>query len=163
MKTLVIDASVWVSAADRTDPLSQASRSFLALVAAREYPIALPDFAELEIACALARRLRDAGRGRSLAVQMLESPLVTRHSSNRMALREAIRVGTRVFLRSGDALYAALAERLKGELVSWDGELIDRAGALTPEQAADGVSAERPARMHRRSNLPWPGPATPRD
>jgi len=142
VKTLVIDASVWVSAADRTDSLSQASRAFLALVVRREYPIALPEFAELEIACALARRLRDTGRGRSLAGQMLESPLVTRYSSTRTALREAVRVGTRGFLRSGDALYAALAERLEGELVSWDGELIDRAGALTPEQAADGVSAE---------------------
>ena len=140
MKALVIDSSVWVSAADKTDPLSQASRSFLALVVAREYSIALPDFAELEIACALARRLRDTGRGRSLAGQMLESPLVTSYSSNRTALREAIRVGTGVFLRSGDALYAALAERLGGRLVSWDGELIDRAGALTPEQAADGLS-----------------------
>ena len=136
MKTLVIDASVWVSAADGTDPLSQASRAYLALVVARECPIALPEYAELEIACALARRLRDAERGRSLAGQMLESPLVTRHSSNRVALREAVRVGTRDFLRSGDALYAALAERLEGELVSWDGEVIERAGALTPEQAA---------------------------
>lgn len=138
MKTLVIDASVWVSAADSTDPLSRASRAFLALVVAREHPIALPQFAELEIACALARRLRDTGRGRSLAGRVLESPLVARHSSNR-ALREAVRVGTRGFLRSGDPLCASLAESLEGELVSWDGELIERAGAVTPGQAADGT------------------------
>ena len=48
-------------------------------------------------------------------------------------LRQAVRVGTRDFLRSGDAPHAALAEGIEGELVSWDGELIERAGALTPE------------------------------
>ena len=47
-------------------------------------------------------------------------------------LRQAIQVGTRDFL-SGDALYAAVREGTEGEVVSWDGELIGRAGALTPE------------------------------
>ena len=64
---------------------------------------------------------------------MLESPLVTTHASNRAMLRKAVRVGTRRFLRSGDALYAALAEELECEVVAWDGELVQRAGALTPE------------------------------
>ena len=131
--TLVIDASVWVSAADATDALSEPSRAFFSEVVARELPIALPEFAWLEIACALARRLRSAEHGRSLATRMLESPLVTTYSLNRAMLRQAIQVGTRDFLRSGDALYTALAEGIEGEVVSWDGELIERAGALTPE------------------------------
>ena len=134
MKTLVIDASVWVSAADGTDALSKVSRAFLSLVVERGFPIALPEYAELEIACALARRLRDAGQGRYLTRRMLESPLVTTHSSNRAMLRKAIAVGTREFLRSGDALYAALAEGLECRVVTWDGELIERAGALTPHE-----------------------------
>lgn len=134
MKTLVIDASVWVSAADGTDALSKVSRAFLSLVVERGFPIALPEYAELEIACALARRLRDAGQGRYLIRRMLESPLVTTHSSNRAMLRKAIAVGTREFLRSGDALYAALAEGLECRVVTWDRELIERAGALTPHE-----------------------------
>lgn len=134
MKTLVVDAGVWVSAADRTDELSEVSRNFLTLVVERELPIALPAFAELEIACALARRLRDARLGRYLARRMLESPLVTTHSSNRAMLRKAVAVGTRKFLRSGDALYAALAEGLEGEVVAWDGEMVERAGASTPRE-----------------------------
>ncbi len=130
---LVIDASVWVSAADATDPLSQSSRAFLAEVAARELPIALPEFAGLEIACALARRLRSAEQGRSLAGRMLESPLVETYSLNRAMLRRAVQAGTRDFLRAGDALYAALAEGMEGEVVSWDCELVESAGAFTPE------------------------------
>ena len=132
MNTLVIDAGVWVSAADATDALSQVSRTFLSGVVARELPIALPEFARLEIACALARRLRDAEQGRRLTDRMLASPLVTTYSLSRANLREAIEVGTSRFLRSGAALYAALAERLDGTLVAWDGELASRARALTP-------------------------------
>ncbi len=134
MKTLVIDASVWVSAADGSDGLSEVSRRFLSLVVQLEVPIALPDYAELEVACAMARRLRDAEQGRHLAGRMLESPLVTTHASNRAMLRKAVEVGTRRFLRSGDALYAALAEELECEVVAWDGELVERAGALTPAE-----------------------------
>ena len=107
---LVIDASVWVSAADATDPLSGPSRAFLAEVAARELPIALPEFAGLEIACALARRFRSAEHGRNLTDQMLESPRMSTYSVNRAVLRRAIELGTRNQLRAGDALYAAVAQ-----------------------------------------------------
>ena len=133
MTTLVIDASVWVSAADPTDALSGPSRAFLSRVAARELSIALPEFAKLEIACALARRLRSAEHGRSLTDQMLESPLMATYSVNRAVLRKAIQLGTRSFLRAGDALYAAVAQGVEGQLVSWDRELIERAGAVTPD------------------------------
>lgn len=132
MNPLVIDASVWVSAADATDGLSEVSRTFLSGVVAREVPIALPEFAQIEIACALARRLRDAEQGRALTERMLASPLITTYSLSRARLREAIHFGTSSFLRSGDALYAALAARLDGGLVTWDEELVQRVGALTP-------------------------------
>lgn len=143
MRPLVIDASVWVSAADATDALSDVSRTFLAGVVARELPVALPEIARVEIACALARRLRDAEQGRSLAERMLGSPLVTTYSLNRARLREAIRLGTGRCLRSGDALYAALAEGLEGEVVTWDRELVERAGALTPRHWIDARSRGR--------------------
>ena len=133
MTALVIDASVWVSAADPTDTMSEPSRAFLSEVAARELSIALPEFAKLEIACALARRLRSAEHGRRLTDQMLESPLMATYSANRAVLRKAIQLGTRSFLRAGDALYAAVAQGVEGQLVSWDRELIERAGAVTPD------------------------------
>ena len=142
--TIVIDASVWVSAADATDPLSEPSRVFFADVATRELPIAVPGFARLEIACALARRLQNAEQGRGLTARMLDSPLVTEYSLNRTMLRSAVRVGTRGFLRSGDALYAALAEGVEGEVVSWDRELVERAGALTPEGWIARIDTEGP-------------------
>ena len=134
MTALVIDASVWVSAADATDGMSEPSRTFLSRVAAREFPIVLPEFAKLEIACSLAGRLRSAEHGRSLADQMLESPRMTTYSVNRAVLRRAIELGTRNYLRAGDALYAAVARAAEGQLVTWDRELIEWGGALTPEE-----------------------------
>jgi len=131
---LVIDASVWVSAADPTDGMSEPSRAFLSQVAAREISLVLPEFAKLEIACALARRFRSTEYGRSLTDRMLESPRMSTRAVNRRALRKAIEIGTRNYLRAGDALYVAAARAAEGQLVSWDRELIERAGALTPEE-----------------------------
>lgn len=133
MTALVIDASVWVSAADPTDTMSEPSRAFLTRVADQELPIVMPEFAKLEIACALARRFRNAERGRSLADRMLESPRMSTYSASRAVLRRAIQLGTRDYLRAGDALYAAVARAVEGQLVSWDRELIARAGAITPD------------------------------
>ncbi len=133
MKPLVVDASVWVSALDRTEPRSEASRAFLEAVGARQRPIALPGHTEIEVACALSRRLRDTGRARVIARQALDFPLITWHALTRRMVRRAVAIGTRRFLRSGDAVYAAVAEASGGEMVSWDEELVERAGAVTPK------------------------------
>ena len=129
----MVDASVWVSALDRTELRSDVSRAFLGAVGARRHPIALPEFAEIEVACALSRRLRDTGQGRLIARQALDFAPITWHPLTRRMVRRASAVGTRRFLRSGDALYAAVAEAVGGEIVSWDRELVGRAGAVTPE------------------------------
>ena len=70
MRTLVIDASVWVSAADATDELSEVSRTFLAGVVARQLPIALPESARIEIACALARAAGADGMAGGQAIDL---------------------------------------------------------------------------------------------
>ena len=131
MTALVVDASVWVSAADAADTLSTPSRTFLYTVMRRRGPIALPAIARLEVACALARRLRDAGRGRELADGLLHSPLITEMDLGSL-LRTALTVGTESFLRAGDAFYAAVATDEDGIIISWDEDLLRRANAVTP-------------------------------
>ena len=131
MTALVVDASVWVSAADAADTLSTPSRTFLHTVMRRRDPIALPAIARLEVACALSRRLRDAGRGRDLADGLLHSPLITEMDLGSL-LATALTVGTESFLRAADAFYAAVATDEDGIIISWDEELLRRANALTP-------------------------------
>ena len=45
---------------------------------------------------------------------------------------QSVLLGTDSFLRGADALYAAAAQLAEATLVSWDDELIQRAGAFTP-------------------------------
>lgn len=142
MAALVIDASVWVAAADATDSCSDPSRHFLAVVTARAVALTVPDFAELEVACALSRRLRDGERGRALASLVVQSPMVTPSPMHSSLLRQAIETGTRRSLRGGDAIYAALSEETGGELISWDEELIQRAGATTPAEWLERNAAD---------------------
>ncbi|MGH8642878.1 MAG: type II toxin-antitoxin system VapC family toxin [Burkholderiales bacterium] len=133
MTALVVDASVWVSAADATDRFCAASRTFLDALARRRVTIALPAWTRLEVACALARRTRDTERGRLLAEKLLQSPLIAEEALDASLLAEALRHGSKAFLRAGDALYATVTTRGGGDLVSWDDELIRRASAITPE------------------------------
>jgi predicted nucleic acid-binding protein len=135
---LTIDASVWVSAADRADAFNLTSRHFLAGAMRRQLPIYLPSFAWLEIACALARRRRDAVQGQRLANLVLTSPYVSPVQFDGPLLAQALLSGTQAYLRAADALYVATAAMHSATLISWDSELILRAGAVTP---ADWLSA----------------------
>lgn len=133
MTTVLVDASVWVAAADASDRFSTVSRAFLEAVARRGVPVTIPAIARVEVACALARRLRDPGRARRLTEGLLHSPLVDERELAGALLARSSELGTTTFLRAGDALYAATAVREAGGIVSWDDELITRAHAVTPE------------------------------
>lgn len=141
MSALVVDASVWVSAADPTDAFHEASRAFLRRAVARRRRVVLPAYARVEIACALARRLRDALHGHALATALLASPLVEEYALDRAFLDEALERGTRGLLRGADALYATAAARAGGALITWDEELLRRAGGQRPSDW-DGDESE---------------------
>ena len=133
MNALVVDASVWVAAADAGDHSWELSRSFLTVAAARDTTILVPAFAEVEIACALARRTRDSQMGRKLSSDILQSLVHEVRETDSTNIRRSVTVGTDRILRGGDALYAALADSAGAQLVSWDNELVSRANAITPE------------------------------
>jgi predicted nucleic acid-binding protein len=136
---LVVDADVWVSAADPTDSRSASSRVFLQAVMRLRQRVVIPALAQLEVACALSRRLRSAARGLSLAQRLHQSQLITSLDLDPL-LADALELGTRSLLRAADSLYVAAARSTDGLLISWDKELIHRAGAITPE---DWLAASR--------------------
>lgn len=130
---LTVDANVWVAAADRGDVFSAVSRDFLRRVAQRRLRIYLPAYARVEIACALARRRQSAAAGQVLAQALLDAAWVVHAPLDTQLLAQALASGTRALLRGADALYVATAQLNRTELISWDAELIRRAGALTPQ------------------------------
>jgi len=133
MNKLCVDASVWVAAQDRRDSHCQTSRQFLAQAVATGVELRVPAFARVEISCALARRMRDAAAAVRLTEDMLAAARVIVCEVDADFLAEALSLGTRCFLRGADALYAATAARTGSTLVSWDGEHLNRADGIQPD------------------------------
>ena len=132
MNGVTVDASVWLAAADTTDVFSGQSRAFLAAAVQHGAQLTIPAFAVAEVACALARKHRNAAVARQLTSAMLTPGSVAHVPVDARLLGISVRLGTGAFLRGADALYAATAHLTGGALVSWDNELIQRTGALTP-------------------------------
>ena len=101
--------------------------------------------ATIDVPGDLYRRVKAEAALRGVTVREVTTRLYRRwlsegEETSRGKLR---RLGTGRYLRSGDALYAALAEGLEGEVVTWDMELVERAGALTPREWIDARSRGR--------------------
>jgi predicted nucleic acid-binding protein len=134
MKPVVLDASVFIAAAETSDCFHQESRQLLAALVSRSVSVSVPAFALTEIACALARRLRDPVAGRTLAMSGLAAVRATEIPMDASFLANATLSGTRGFLRGSDALYSAAAEVSGSILISWDGEHRSRPGASSPTE-----------------------------
>lgn len=131
---ITLDASVWVAGLDEADARCEPSMRFLAELQSSGTPIVIPDLALLEVGCAVARRRRDPAAGPAAVAALRGIPTLRILSAGRAIPEPALELGTRALLRAADAVYAATAHLTGSLLVSWDRELIERAGALTPEQ-----------------------------
>ena len=128
-----MDASVWIAAQDPADPFCTRSRLFFSHAVVAGIILQVPTFARVEVACALARKLRNSVQGERLANLVFKTAGAKEHPVNSMLLAKALALGTSKFLRGADAMYAATAEIVGCALVSWDKEHLQRAGALTPD------------------------------
>ena len=138
MSAVTLDASVWIAAADATDVCHSQSRELLLKLVVRGVAVSIPAFAVTEVACALARRMRDAPAARQLTVRGLAALKAKELPMDAPFIARSTVLGTDRFLRGADALYAATAELAGSTLISWDGEHQKRAGALSP---ADWLAA----------------------
>jgi predicted nucleic acid-binding protein len=130
---ITVDASVWVGFLDRNDPFCADSEALLKRLQTFATPGFSPEFAVLEIACAVARRHRSAQAGRAAAGLLRRHPRLRLIETARL-MPVAEDVGCEVLLRGADALYAATARLTGTPLVTWDRELIERGGGMTPRE-----------------------------
>ena len=131
MKPWVIDANIWIAAADPTHPCSPVSRSFLHAIMRSRDRVALPAIGPLQVTSALARRFCSAATDRALDHRLVHRAHITLLEFE--ALNDsALELGSRSFLRAADALYAAAAHETGAQVTSWDQELVQRARAVTP-------------------------------
>jgi predicted nucleic acid-binding protein len=132
MSAVTVDASVWIATQDPSDAFCAPSRAFLTKALTLGTTVHVSSYARVEVACALARRLRHAAKGQKLTDHVLAAASAREMIMDAALLARASSVGTSKFLRGADALYAAAADLTGSLLVSWDQEHIQRAGGLSP-------------------------------
>ena len=129
---ITVDACVWVALLDASDSLHGATKTFWRLVAESNTTIYGPRFLLLEVGCAIARRTHNADKGRNVVSVLQTIPTLKLVENDKLLLEKAVEIGTKHYLRAGDALYLAVAMKTATPLVTWDQELIARAGAISP-------------------------------
>jgi predicted nucleic acid-binding protein len=130
---LTLDANVWIAVFDPRDALHHPSMIFLAEVAERRLGLVGPAFVLVEISCAIARRLQNAAGGKAAIQQLRKHPALTLLPMTEKMLALAGDLGAHQLIRGADALYVAASSLTGAPLISWDAELVRRAGALTPQ------------------------------
>jgi hypothetical protein len=96
--SLTIDASVWIAAADATDKFHQASRDLLRVVVTHGIAVIQPTFGRTEVACALARRLRDGAQGQQLTHSLMNRMVTSEIAMDAAFLSATESIGTSLFL-----------------------------------------------------------------
>ena len=133
MKSTTLDASVLVSAVSPKDVNFAQSRALLEELAQQGLSIVEPAFARVEVACALARKFKDSLGARTATHELFALFDVVEVGVDQTLLEAASGIGTQCFLRGADAIYAATAKLHDAQLISWNGEHIERGGALSPD------------------------------
>jgi predicted nucleic acid-binding protein len=129
---LTLDTNVWIAAYDPRDRFHGDSTSFLTTLARRQMKLYGPAFLMVEAGCALARRAQNTQAGVQAVKRLSAYPMLTLLPLNELLLTTAGELGTRYLIRGADALFVAAATLSGAPLISWDQELVDRAGAITP-------------------------------
>jgi predicted nucleic acid-binding protein len=109
------------------------STVFLRVVAERKLTLHGPTFVALEVACALARRAGDPAVGAIGDERLRGHPTLRLHPLDDRLLALAREIGVQQMLRGADAVYAATARIAATPLITWDDELVQCAGGLTPD------------------------------
>lgn len=137
---LTVDASVWVAAFDPRDRHHAVSVEFLRVVADRRLPLNAPVLLVVEAACALSRLFRSETMGVQVAERLRAHPKLRLVPLRDELTQTSVEIGAGNFLRGADAFYAATAKATDGRLISWDRELVTRAGAITPGDWLDSLT-----------------------
>jgi predicted nucleic acid-binding protein len=127
---LIVDASVWISSLIPQDVFHVLSRDWLAERDHERTPLVLPTLVLPEIAGAVARRLNAPDLGREAARRVQRIKDIRFVQLDHQLAVEAGQIAATYRLRGADSVYVAVAHTLRLPLVTWDRELLARAGAF---------------------------------
>lgn len=133
-----LDASVILNAANPREAGHAASLDLLRLLRERKLALMEPTLLLPELAGAARRTQGSAARARALAVDIARVPNLRLVDLDRPLAELAVGMAAQQALRGADAVYAAVAQRSGSQLVTRDGEQLERLkgviSALTPEE-----------------------------
>jgi predicted nucleic acid-binding protein len=129
---IVVDASVWVARFVPPDRFHAASTAWLGAQLNARRTLVSPSLLLVEVAGSVSRVLNDTQLGLAAARTLTRLSVVHLVPLDSILANRAFRLAATARLRGADAIYAALSHHLGLQLVSWDGEQIARAGAITP-------------------------------
>ncbi len=127
---IVVDASIWVSRFITRDVFHASSEGWLMTQLSHGEWLVSPTLLLAELSGAISRRSGQAADGERAVQGMLRLPELRFVSLNRELALESARLAAQLGMRSADAVYAALAYRLKAPLYTWDEEQIQKGGQL---------------------------------
>lgn len=131
----VVDASVCVALFKADEPGHAASRSWIEQARRANEVIAAPVIVLAELAAALSRGMSDPELAASAVAFVREEPIFQLHPVSEGMAARAAAIASRQRIRGCDSVYVALAERLGTTLVTFDGQQLERGGAVVPVQA----------------------------
>lgn len=124
---MVVDASVFVRAVRKNEEHHQSARAWLQRALTQGTLLHAPIMLPVEVAASIARRERAQQLALTIARDIARFPRLILYPLDTPLALHAIRFGVDTYLKSADAVYAALAEQLGVPLISWDGEHLTRA------------------------------------
>jgi predicted nucleic acid-binding protein len=132
---LTIDASVWVNADSPTETGSRESRAFIDHVVASNTVVIVPTLLRVEVAAAIGRARRDAKLAREYSERLAMLPFIRWVGLDGALAERAAGLAAEYGLRGADAVYAAVALAHGCELISLDGEHLERLPAVVRVRA----------------------------
>lgn len=130
--TVTIDASVFVSAFTPTESAHQISKAFMMSVREQSVPIIVPVLVLPETSAAIARGQGKPALGIAFANELKNFSNITLIDLDSSLADFAVEVAAKHRLRGSDAVYAAVALRFGTELVTLDGEQLERLPKILP-------------------------------
>lgn len=128
---IVLDASVWISSLLTTDRHHVRSDQWLVRTSTAGEKLLVPSIFVPEVAGAFVRRMGDKIAAAAALQRTLSSPALQVVPIDVSLATAAARHAIQLSLKGADAAYVALAVERGCPLVTWDRELISRAGTVT--------------------------------
>ncbi|GAB4490653.1 MAG: hypothetical protein OHK0031_14000 [Anaerolineales bacterium] len=129
---LTVDASVFVNAFSATEAGSEDSWRFLLGLKESNTLIIVPSLLLVEVVAAIARKQNNTEQAQHWMLEIQRIPNITFVSLDESLADTAARLAAHYRLRGSDAIYAAIATRFATELISLDGEHLERLKEVVP-------------------------------